>query len=149
VTDLAVAYWHWWVAGLMMLALEAFLPGAFFLWMGVAALAVGALLLAVPAIPWLWQAVIFAVLAIGSIYAWRRLRPRDGGREAGERAPLNDRARTYLGRVFSLDAPIVNGVGHLRVDDGQWRVTGPDLPVASRVRITAVDGATLKVESAD
>ncbi len=148
-TDFAVEYWHWWAAGLVLLALEAFLPGAFFLWLGIAALIVGAVLLAVPTITWLWQVVIFATLAIGSIYTWRRLRPRDGGREAIERTPLNDRGRTYVGRVFSLDVPIVNGIGHLRVDDGQWRIAGPDLPASSRVRVTAVDGATLKVEKVD
>lgn len=141
--------WHWWVAGLLLMAVEAFLPGAFFLWMGLAALVVGFILLAVPGLGLLTQVGLFALLAIGSAAAWRKWRPRGSGREHGEHTPLNERGRLYVGRVFTLEAPIANGVGQLRVDDGQWRIAGPDLPAGSRVRVHAVDGTTLRVEATE
>lgn len=146
---MSLLYWHWWVAGLLLMAVEAFLPGAFFLWMGLAALVVGVVLLVIPGLGPIAQVGLFALLAIGSAASWRQLRVRGAGREHGERAPLNERGRLYVGRVFTLEAPISNGIGQLRVDDGQWRVAGPDLPAGSRVRVQAVDGATLRVDRAE
>src|SRR3569623_1670569 len=130
---MAPLYWHWWVIGLLLMAVEAFLPGAFFLWMGIGALATGLILLLFSGLPLLVQVALFATIAIGSAAGWRQLRPRGAGREQGERAPLNERGRLYVGRVFTLEAPIVNGIGQLRVGDGQWRIAGPDLPSGSRV----------------
>jgi membrane protein implicated in regulation of membrane protease activity len=146
---MSLLYWQWWVAGLLLMAVEAFLPGAFFLWMGLAALVVGVILMVLQGLSLIAQVGLFAVLAIGSAAGWRQLRPRGAGREHGEQAPLNERGRLYVGRVFTLEAPISNGVGQLRVDDGQWRVSGPDLPAGSRVRVQAVEGATLRVESVE
>ncbi|MDE0856502.1 MAG: NfeD family protein [Nevskia sp.] len=140
-------FWHWWVAGLLLVTVEAFFPGAFFLWIGIAALLVGALLWLMPGLGIFTQVLLFAVIAIGSVLLWRRFRPGRDNRV--EQHGLNDRGRLYTGRSFTLDSPIVNGVGCLRVDDGQWRVTGPDLPAGGRVRVIAVDGATLKVEKSD
>ena len=37
----ALTFWHWLIFGLGLMALEAFLPGAFFLWPGLAAIVVG------------------------------------------------------------------------------------------------------------
>lgn len=140
-------YWHWWAVGLALMTVEAFFPGAFFLWLGLAALAVGAVLLPLPGLGLAVQLALFALCAVGSILLGRRLRGAHHA-EVTDRG-LNDRARLYTGRTFTLDAPIVDGVGRMRVDDGQWRIAGPDLPAASRVRVVAVDGATLKVEKAD
>jgi inner membrane protein len=54
-----------------------------------------------------------------------------------------------VGRTFTLNEPMVNGVGKLRVDDSQWRIAGVDAPAGTQVRVVAVDGATLKVERVD
>ena len=144
--ELSIQFWHWWVVGLALLALEAFLPGAIFLWIGVAALVVGSLLWLLPALAVSWQVVLFAVLSIGSVLGWRRLRPRKSSAAAETR--INERGRLYEGRSFTLDSAIVDGIGNLRVDDGQWRIAGPDLPAGTRVRVIAVEGATLRVEPA-
>ena len=90
-----------------------------------------------------------------------RLR-RAGGGAGGRRAalsspattsrgeqPLPQRARAAPGRPhLRADEPIVNGHGQVRVDDTNWRVTGPDLPSGTRVKVVAADGAVLKVEKA-
>jgi membrane protein implicated in regulation of membrane protease activity len=140
-------YWHWWAVGLALMAVEAFFPGAFFLWIGLAALAVGVVLLPLPGLGLEFQVALFALAAVGSILVGRQL--RGARRNAVVDSGLNDRARHYAGRTFTLDAAIVNGVGSMRVDDGQWRIAGPDLPAGSCVRVVAVDGATLQVEKAD
>jgi membrane protein implicated in regulation of membrane protease activity len=49
--------------------------------------------------------------------------------------------------VFTLERPIVDGIGTVRIDDTVWRVTGPDCPAGSRVRVAHADGANLSVEA--
>lgn len=142
--ELTIQFWHWWIVGLMLLALEAFMPGAFFLWIGVSAMVVGTLLWLLPSLAGFWQIIMFAVLSIGSVLAWRRLRPHRP--EAAAETRLNERGRLYEGRSFTLDSAIINGIGNLRVDDSQWRIAGPDLPAGARVRVLSVEGATLRVE---
>jgi membrane protein implicated in regulation of membrane protease activity len=135
--------WTWIIAGAILLALELAAPGAFLMWLGLAAVLVGALSLAV-ALSWQWQCVAFAVLAMASVPLWRRLARKV---EPQTEAPLlNKRTQALVGRVFTLEQPIIDGVGTVRIDDTVWRVRGPDGPAGSRVRITAADGASLAVE---
>jgi hypothetical protein len=61
---------------------------------------------------------------------------------------LNRRGSQYVGREFTLEAPIVNGVGKVDVDDSTWRVRGPNLPAGSQIRVTRIDGVVLVVEAA-
>lgn len=143
-TDLnGIVFWHWWIAGLVLLTLEVFVPGAIFLWMGLAAFVVGIVTWLVP-LGWQAEFVIFGVLSIVAVIAWRKYRPAP----TTDQPTLNQRGRSYVGRTFTLAEPIVNGVGRLRVDDSQWRITGADVPAGTQVRITAVDGTTFKVEPA-
>jgi len=135
--------WDWFVAGGVLLVLEVLAPGVFMLWLGLAALLVGAISLVVE---WPWQAqfVAFAVFAIAAIPVWRRL-------SRGTRTDqpfLNRRAEAFVGRVFTLEKPIVDGTGTIGIDDTVWRVSGPDTPAGSKVRVTRVDGAALHVERA-
>lgn len=136
--------WNWLILGAVFLALELVAPGAFMLWLGLAALAVGLISFAVD---WSWQAqlVTFALLSLALIPVWRRFAPRV---EHPTDSPLlNRRAEGYIGRVFTLDNPIIDGVGRVRIDDTIWRVTGPDSAAGSRVRIVRAEGPNLFVES--
>ena len=140
----SIVWWHWWVAGLVFLTLEALLPGAVFLWMGVSAAVVGLLALIAPALGWKAEFIIFGVLAIAAVVAWRRWRP---AAVAADQPTLNRRGQSYVGRQFTLSEPMVNGIGSVRVDDSQWRISGPDdAPAGTQVRVVSVDGATLRVE---
>lgn len=137
-------FWHWWIFAILLVVLEIFAPGAFFMWMGAAAGVIGLVLLVAPDLPWEYQVIGFALLSVVSILAWRKWflsHPDDSD------APLlNQRGSQYIGRVFQLDEGIVNGVGKVHVDDTQWRVKGPDCPAGTRVRVTGVDGVMLEVE---
>ena len=53
-----------------------------------------------------------------------------------------------VGREFTLEKPIVDGTGTVRIDDTIWRVAGPDAPAGSRVRVVQADGASLTVAAA-
>ena len=136
-------YWNWWLLGVVLMMIEAIAPGFFFLWMGVAALLVGLVLTVLPELAWTYQVLLFALLSVGSIVAWR-LRLRRHPTRTND-PMLNRRGHQYVGRVFTLEAPVVNGHGKLRVDDSTWKVVvDQDCPTGTRLRIVGVDGVVLK-----
>jgi inner membrane protein len=140
----AVEFWHWWVAGIVLIIVETLAPGFFFLWMGVAAGATGFLLLVLPSTAWEYQGLFFAALSVVSVVAWRAW--QRGHPTVSDQPALNRRGHHYLDRVLTLDEPIVNGVGKVRVDDSTWRIEGDDAPAGTRIKVVAVDGVILKVD---
>ncbi len=142
-----IVFWHWWILAGMLLILELSSPIFFFLWLGFSAAAVGFLLLVFPHITVEVQLVLFGLLSVVAVLAWRKYRE---ARPPGSDQPLlNQRGQQYTGRVFTLGDPIINGVGKVQVDDSTWRVKGPDLPEGTRVRVVGVDGTVFIVEKAD
>lgn len=141
-------HYLWWILALLLIAGELLLPGYFLLWIGLAAAAMGVLLWLLPTLGLLAQAVLFALLALATCVLYARLlRPKLEQREpGGER--LNRRAEQMIGQRYELAEAIVNGRGKARVGDGQWLVSGPELPLGSTVEVIAVDGSTLKVRAA-
>ena len=142
-----IVFWHWWILAGILLILELTSPVFFFLWLGFAAAAVGFLLLVFPSIPVEAQLVLFGILCVVSVLAWRRYREIHPPESV--QPLLNQRGQQYKDRVFTLDEAIVNGVGKVEVDDSTWRVKGPDLPVGTRVKVTGVDGVVFIVTKAD
>jgi len=141
-------HYLWWILALLLIAGELLLPGYFLLWIGVAAALMGMLLWVVPTLSLLTQAILFGLLAFAACFAYARwLRPKLERRAPGS-ARLNRRAEQMIGQRYELIEPIVNGRGKARVGDGQWLVSGPDLPLGSTVEVVAVDGTTLKVRAA-
>jgi inner membrane protein len=138
--------WNWFILGGVLLALELVAPGTFLLWLGVAAITVGVISAFVD---WTWQLqlIAFAILSLFSILAWRRLGHRV--EPIADRPFLNRRADAFVGRIFTLEKPIVDGSGTLRIDDTVWRIMGPDSPAGSRVRVASADGTTLMVDRAE
>ena len=139
-----IEFWHWWVAAIGLIVVEALVPGAIFLWLGVSAAVVGAILLAAPELSWEYQLLIFAVLSVGSVIGWRAYHKRHPTKT--DLPNLNRRGEQYVDRLITLDQPIVNRVGKVRLDDTSWKVTGQDLPAGARVRVVGVDGVVLQVE---
>jgi len=139
------SFWYWWVLGLILLILEVFAPGAFFLWMGISAGVVGVIAWLVPSLSIEWQMLIFTVIAVASVVGWRAYLRKNPVET--DQPSLNRRGEQYVGRVFTLDAPIVNGVGKIRVDDTMWRIEGTDCEAGGKVRVVGVDGVNLKVEA--
>jgi membrane protein implicated in regulation of membrane protease activity len=139
----SLGVWDWFIAGGLLLVLEVLAPGVFMLWLGLAALLVGIISLFVE---WSWQAqfIAFAAFAVAAIPLWRRLARQV---EAATDQPfLNRRNEGFVGRIFTLEKPIVDGTGTMGIDDTVWRITGADIPAGSRVKVTRVDGTALHVE---
>lgn len=138
----------WWlVLGIGLLVVEMLSGTMFFLFISAAAFLVSLLAWLTPAGPAV-QAMAFAAACVAGVLAWRRLRPnpqdsieqRDGARD------LNNRLARFIGREAVLDRAIENGRGRVRLDDSYWDVTGGELPAGARVRVTGVEGMTLRVE---
>ena len=90
---------------------------------------------------------MFAVFAAAAVPVWRRLRAAEARTQAP--APfLNKRTEALLGREFTLEKPIIDGNGTVRIGDTVWRVAGPDTPAGTRVKVVQVDGASLTVAAA-
>lgn len=142
-----MAYWHWFVLGLVLLILEMFAPGAILLWFGIAALLVGVLMTIMgDLISPSWQWTVFAVLSVASIVVWKLYARKHNLDQTDDGSTLSKRGMALVGHEFVLSQAIVNGVGKAKVGDSHWRVEGSDLAEGERVTVTACVGATLKVE---
>ena len=136
----------WAAVALLLFAAEAMAPGAFMLWLGLAATVVFVAVWVVPGIPLLAQVAAFVVLSFVSIQVYRRW---FRGREPqSDRPALNRRAAALVGQVVPLQAAIVNGRGRVQIADAYWDVSGPDLPAGTAVRITGAEDMLLQVEPA-
>ncbi len=140
--------WHWLILGAVLMAVEAFAPGAFFLWPGLSAVVVGLLKFVFPAMAWQLCMTIWAALSLATVVGWIMYRKGSPATATGN-PTLNRRAEQYVGRRFTLDNPVVNGKGEMRVDDGVWRVVAErDIPAGARVKVVAADGNSLHIEAA-
>ena len=137
-------YWHWWVLALVLVFLEMFAPGVFFLWIGLAAGVVGLGLYLLPDLTWEVQFFAFAILSVLLAVLGRWWIGRHP--IATDQPRLNRRGEQYIDRVFTLEEPLVNGVGKLRVDDTTWKIFGPDCAVNTQVKVVGVEGVVLRVE---
>lgn len=142
--DAALTYWHWFILAAILLILEVFAPGAFLLWIGIAAAVVGSLLYLLPALGWEYQVIVFSIVSVGSIIAWKRYRKEHP--LVSDEPTLNRRGSQYIGRVFTLENPIVDGVGKIRVDDSTWKVVGDDCPAGTRIQVIGIENTLLRVQ---
>jgi hypothetical protein len=145
-SGLKIVFWYWWALAAVLLVFEMLLPGVVFLFLAIGATAAGFGLLVVSDLSLELQLVLFAVVAVASAIGLRSTL-----RQLQHRAPaanINARAHALIGKIFVLDQPILAGRGRIKLGDGSWIVTGPDMVAGARVRVTAVDGTELRVEPA-
>jgi membrane protein implicated in regulation of membrane protease activity len=140
-------FWDWWALAVFLLIVEVLAPGMFFLWMAQASLVTGMLLFFFPAMDWEIQLFVFSVLSVLGVAIARHFfkrHPIDS-----EQPLLNRRTAHYIGRVFVLYQPIVNGQGKIKVDDSTWKINGADCPAGTRVKVVGADSVVLLVEKFD
>jgi membrane protein implicated in regulation of membrane protease activity len=133
--------WVIWVAaGLVLLAIEIHAPGAFMMWLGLAACGTGLIVLA-SGMGFALQVVTCAVLAAISLSIGLRLRRRPPSSLNTQQSGLAGRsatALTFQGRE-----------GRVRVGDSDWAArVPPDVPEpasGSHLRVEGVDGTVLIV----
>jgi membrane protein implicated in regulation of membrane protease activity len=131
----------WLIVGVVLMALEALAPGAFMVWIGLAAIGTGlATLLA--HMDFSAQVVVFAVLALVAIAAGLRLRRRRGP------AALNTPGSGLVGRTAHA-LSVAGQEGRVRMGDSDWQArlaAGADWPDGGApLEVVAVDGCVLVV----
>jgi len=142
-----IDFWHWWIFAVVLVTIEILAPSFFALWMAIAAFLTGLALLLVPQLGWEYQLILFAILSVLSIVMWRRYYLKNP--IASDQPNLNRRGAQYIGRVVTLQAPIIDGVGKIKLDDSTWKVQGPDCAVGKKVRIIALENVVFSVEVID
>ncbi|MFO0991003.1 MAG: NfeD family protein [Hyphomicrobiales bacterium] len=143
----ALGGWTWWiVAGLLLLA-ELTSPGIFFIWLAIAAGAVGIIVFFAD-IGWQLQIALWAILSVVFVMIAKPWLKRRNAIET-DQPNLNRRMLNYIGRSYVLDEPIVNGQGRVKIEDTLWQVSGADTPKGGWVRLTRVDGLQFIVEPVD
>jgi len=139
-----LVFWHWWVFAIILLILEIFSPGAFFMWMSAAAGIIGAILFISPDLSWQVQFVLFAVTSIITIIVGKVWFSRNPIKT--EMPSLNTREDELINRTFEVVQAIENGSGRVKVGESTWKANGPDCDVGVSVRVIGVNGAELSVE---
>ncbi|MDU6390231.1 MULTISPECIES: NfeD family protein [unclassified Pantoea] len=136
-------HWFWLTLGGLLLAAEMLGTSGYLLWSGIAAVLVGIVEWLAP-FSWTAQGSLFALLTLVCVYLWYRwMRHRERHQQPNS---LNQRGIQLIGTLLTLDAPLVNGIGHVRLGDSSWRVQADrDLPAGAQVIVTGVEGITLHI----
>lgn len=136
-------HWFWLTLGGLLLAAEMLGTSGYLLWSGIAAVLVGVVEWLAP-FSWTAQGTLFALLTLVCVYLWYRwMRHRERSQQPNS---LNQRGNQLIGTLLTLDAPLVNGIGHVKLGDSSWRVQADqDLPAGTRVIVTGIEGITLHI----
>ena len=141
-------FWHWFIAGVAFMVLELLLPGVFFLWMGLSALAVGAIAFFWPGFPWQFQLVTLAALSLVSVICYRNWQKKHPVESADP--TLNRRGAQYVGRTVTITEVLDGNRGRAKLGDSQWLVVNQaatPLNKDEQMVVTDVQGSTLVVKS--
>ncbi len=135
--------WGWLALGMVLAIAEIAIPGVFLIWLAGAALVTGLLTFVLPiGLP--LQIGVFAVLAIGSVFAGRRWLAAHP--VVGADPLMNDRTGRLIGQTVLVTNAIVGGAGKVRQGDGEWLARGPDAEPGTRMRVSGAEGTVLLVE---
>jgi membrane protein implicated in regulation of membrane protease activity len=137
------SHWYWLAIGLLLAAAEMAAPGFFLIWLGAAALITGVITWALP-IGLALQIVVFAVLAIASVFLGRSYFRANPIESADPK--MNDRGARLVGETVVVTHAIDGGSGRVRQGDGEWLAKGPDAAPGTRMRVAGHDGTVLIVE---
>ncbi len=139
--------WHWLVLGLLLFIAEAFGAAGLLLGPAVAAFLLAGVLAFVE-VSWPGQVGLFAVLAaVCSAVYWKKFRAYD--RRQPEHPLLNDPAARLVGQRYTLQTPLANGSGTLRVGDTRWQIKGrEEIAAGETVEVVAHEGMILVVRRA-
>lgn len=137
-------HWLWLVLSIILLAIELSAPGISFMWLGGASALTAVIVWLFP-MGWAAQCMLFSFLTLLSLLVWWKLFRKEDQVDNH----LNNPAGRYVGQTHALVQAIENGRGKIQIGDTQWVVEGENLPVGSKVEITAVHGMCFKVKAAE
>jgi hypothetical protein len=141
-------WWHWIVLGIVLLLLELAVPAFFLVWFGLGALIVGVILLAMPALAFAWQVLIWIVFSIAFIWLWFKVfkpgfyKTRAGmskGAVIGEIGLVIRDIRPFEKGQIRFQKPVLG--------DEVWEsIADKEIKAGERVKVLEVEGNILKVD---
>lgn len=135
----------WWLALAVLLAIvELVVPGAFLVFLAIAAAIVGVFALLFPDLGLVGETIAFVLWTLATVLIGRRWYVDYAVASADPL--LNDRGARLIGEWVTVTEAITDGSGRVRVGDGEWLARGPDAAPGTRVRIAGVQGTLLTVE---
>lgn len=138
------AHWVWFTVGLVLCGVEMLVPGIYLVWLGLAALAIGAIVFVTePSLA--MQVIVFVSLSLIFAYSSKRWL-RDKSNESTDPL-LNRRGARLVGETAMVTQAIAHGAGRVKLGDSEWIAHGPDMPVGEHVRVYGTEGAILLVEA--
>ncbi|WP_373077907.1 NfeD family protein [Zhongshania sp.] len=147
--DANIAYWHWMVFGLLLVATEIFIPVFVMIWFGASAIAVG-LILAVVDMSLTVQVLIWLTLSVLDLVVWFKfIHPKMKNRT------LSGMSREQVigqeGMVIRLGPEIEQGTMRFSIPvlgSDEWQFICRDqITVGERVTVEEISGNTLVVRS--
>ena len=130
------------LAALLALA-ELFVPGVFLIWVAAAAAVTGILSLFID-LTVAGQLTVFGLTTILAVLGGRRWYLTHN--VESENPLLNNRAAQLVGRTVTVVAAISATSGRVKVGDGEWPAKGPDMPIGTVAKVSAVEGGILLLE---
>ena len=141
-----VTHWHWLAFGLALLCLEILGTAGYFLWLGLSALIVGALLSVLP-LGWQMQWLSFASFSLITTWLWWRYQ-RTKDHHDDKTNTLNRRTQQLIGECVVLTEPFPEGKGRIHLGDSSWTaISEQAFAAGSRVEVYKVDGINLYIRA--
>lgn len=145
-SDLGIEFWHWWILACLMLVLEMVLPGIIFLWLSIAAAAVGFVVLLVPDIAMELQLIAFGVFSVLSFVIGRRFLRRD--LSGANEDDVSSTRSSLVGKTTVLTEKTTHGRVRQSVYGSSWVLkSDADLAKGQKVRVCGIEGNTLLIEA--
>lgn len=140
----SINHWHWLALGLALIAFELLGTAGYFLWIGLSALAIGALLSSLP-MSWQLQWSSFAVFSLATTWLWWRKQHKKDAEDDNLR-DLNEKKKQLIGQIITITEDLPKGTCRLRVGDTTWKAElDQTAPKGSQIEVIDVKGITLKV----
>lgn len=141
-----IGRWAWFIVAALLGIVELVVPGILAIWLAIAALLVGIVVVAFdPSLT--VQLAAFSVLSVALVWASRQFLSQHPLKS--DHPTLNQRGVSYIGSIFPVEQDIRNGRGKVRVGDSVWLAEGEDAAAGTEVRVTGVNGSALVVERID
>ncbi|HRL22769.1 NfeD family protein [Alcaligenes sp. SDU_A2] len=138
------SFWHWLVAGVLLMAAEIVVSGVYLLWLGLGALTVGLFVAAWPTAPAGLQWLVLAGAMLGWVVVGVRWQVRSRVRGPDV---LNTGLAAHIGAHAVVSEIFVGGRGRIRLNDSYYSASAAqDLQVGQSVVVRSVQGTDLFVE---
>jgi inner membrane protein len=141
-------WWHWLIVGFVLCISELAVPAFVLIWLGLAALILGGLLLIFP-LSLTTQLLIWAILSTALVFVWLRIfRSKDQTIRIG----TSNAALGEIGLLVRDVMPFQSGEVLFQrplMGSDRWNcISDTKLNAGSRVRVVGVEGNMLKVSEA-